>query len=185
MRFIETPLRGVWEIDPDLMEDERGFFARSFDAHEWQKRAMNPALAQCNISFNKSAGTLRGLHWQAAPHGEDKLVRVTSGAIWDVAVDLRPDSPTFLKWHAVELSARNRRSFYIPQGLAHGFQTLEDSSEVSYLMSEFFYAACSRGARWDDPAFGIAWPRCEARVISQKDAALPLWGERGKGGQPS
>jgi dTDP-4-dehydrorhamnose 3,5-epimerase len=118
MRIIETPLRGLWKIEADPIEDERGFFARSLDAREWQKREMNPSLAQCNISFNHRAGTLRGLHWQAAPHEEDKLVRVTSGATWDVAVDLRSSSPTFSKWHAVELSTRNRRSFCIPKDFA-------------------------------------------------------------------
>jgi dTDP-4-dehydrorhamnose 3,5-epimerase len=171
MRFLETPLGGAWIVELDLLGDERGWFARSFDAAEFEARGMNPAVAQCNSSFNASEGTVRGMHYQAAPHGESKLVRCVRGAIFDVAVDLREDSPTFRAWHGVELSAENRRAFYIPDGLAHGFQTLDADCEVLYQMGSPYVPEAARGVRWDDQAFGIAWPEPvgAARVISERD----------------
>jgi dTDP-4-dehydrorhamnose 3,5-epimerase len=172
MRFIETPLPGAWVIEPEEIEDERGWFARTFDAEEFRRRGLNPDVVQCNASYNRRAGTLRGMHYQAAPHGESKLVRCVRGAIFDVAVDLRPDSPTFRGWHGVELSAENRLAFYIPAELAHGFQTLTDETEVLYQMGNPYVPEAGRGVRWDDPAFAIEWPVLEGeRTISEKDSS--------------
>lgn len=168
MVFRETKLKGAFVIEIDPMEDERGFFARSFCAKEFEKYDLNIYIAQCNISYNEKKGTLRGMHYQAAPHEEAKLVRCTMGAIYDVALDLRRDSPTFKQWVATELSANNRRISYIPEGMAHGFLTLEDHTEVFYQISEFYYPECTMGVRWDDPAFGIEWP-AGARLISSRD----------------
>lgn len=174
MRLLETPLPGVYTIELDLLQDERGWFARTFDREEFAARGMNPEVVQCNSSFNRRRGTLRGMHYQADPHGESKLVRCARGAIFDVAVDLRADSPTYKRWHGVELSADNGRSFYIPAGLAHGFQTLTDDTEVVYMMGDPYVSDAGRGVRWDDPAFGIEWPRAAGeRVISDRDAAYP------------
>jgi dTDP-4-dehydrorhamnose 3,5-epimerase len=138
--------------------DDRGYFARTFCVEEFKAHGLNPHLVQCSTAFNLRRGTLRGFHWQVSPKSEAKLVRVTRGAIHDVIVDLRPDSPTRLRHFSVELTADNGRMLYIPEGLAHGFQTLEDSTEVSYQMSEFFAPECARGARWNDPVFGVIWP---------------------------
>jgi dTDP-4-dehydrorhamnose 3,5-epimerase len=172
MRLIETPLSGVWVIELEELGDERGWFARTFDSDEFRARGLNPDVVQCNASFNHRAGTVRGMHYQADPHGESKLVRCVRGAIFDVAVDLRPDSPTYRGWHGVELSAENRLAFYIPAGLAHGFQTLTDGSEVLYQMGNPYVPEASRGVRWDDPAFGIEWPEPDGeRIISEKDRA--------------
>jgi dTDP-4-dehydrorhamnose 3,5-epimerase len=172
MRFIETPLAGAWVIELETLEDERGWFARTFDVDEFVARGMDPAVAQCNASFNARRGTLRGMHYQAEPHGESKLVRCVRGAIFDVAVDLRPRSTTRCRWHGVELSATNGRSFFIPEGLAHGFQTLTDDCEVLYQMGQRFVPEAARGVRWDDPAFGIRWPEVSGeRTISEKDRA--------------
>lgn len=173
MIFVPTPIAGAWVVELQRLEDDRGFFARSFCQREFAAHGLSPALAQCNVSFNRRRGTLRGLHYQAAPHEEAKVVRCTQGAIWDVVVDLRPASPTYRRWHSVELSAANRRALYVGEGLAHGFQTLTEDSEVLYLMSEFFHAESSRGARWDDPAFGISWPIAEPHM-SARDRAFPL-----------
>jgi dTDP-4-dehydrorhamnose 3,5-epimerase len=174
MRFIETPLPGVWVIESEEIGDERGWFARTFDAGEFRERGLNPDVVQCNASFNHRAGTLRGMHYQADPYGESKLVRCVRGAIFDVAVDLRPDSPTYLHWHAVELSAENRLAFYIPAGLAHGFQTLTDEAEVLYQMGNSYVPEAAGGVRWDDRAFAIEWPEPNGeRIISQKDRAYP------------
>ena len=174
MKFIETPLPGAWVIELEELSDERGWFARTFDAEEFHSRGLNPDVVQCNASFNHRAGTLRGMHYQAAPHGESKLVRCVRGAIFDVAVDLRPDSPTYRAWHGLELSAENRSAFYIPAGLAHGFQTLTDDSEVLYQMGNHYVPEVARGVRWDDPAFAIQWPALDGeRVISDKDASYP------------
>jgi dTDP-4-dehydrorhamnose 3,5-epimerase len=172
MIFTETKLEGVYIIEPELLQDERGFFARSWCQHEFQDHQLNPHLVQCNISFNKRRGTLRGLHFQAAPHEEAKVARCTMGSIYDVAVDLRPHSSTFKMWIAVELTASNRKMLYIPEGVAHGFQTLEDDTEVFYQMSEFYHPECARGARWNDPVFGIQWP-LEVKMISAKDQQYP------------
>lgn len=170
--FTETPLKGSFVIDLELKEDERGFFARSWCRNEFEARGLNTRLVQCNVSFNKKKGTLRGMHYQVAPHEEAKLVRCTMGSIYDVIVDLRPESPTYMQHAAVILSAANRRALYIPERFAHGFQTLEDNTEVFYQMSEFYAPECARGFRWNDPAFAISWPE-DARVISPKDLAYP------------
>lgn len=171
---METRLKGVFIIEPERLEDGRGFFARTFCEREFAVHGLNVRFVQCNISFNKKKGTLRGMHYQVAPHKEAKLVRCTMGAIYDVTIDLRPDSPTFKQWVAVELTAENRRMLYIPEGLAHGFQTLEDNTEVFYQMSEFYHPESARGVHWDDPAFGIQW-LLPVTVIAEKDNAYPLW----------
>ena len=158
MNFIPTPLAGVWLIEPQRREDERGWFARTFCEQEFSARGLIAQWPQCSTSFNAKKGTLRGLHWQAAPHAETKLVRCTRGALWDVVVDLRADSPTFRKWFATELTPDNGRAHYIPAGCAHGFQTLADDTEVFYQISVPHHSPSARGARWNDPAFGIAWP---------------------------
>lgn len=173
MKFTETPLPGVFVIEPELLLDERGFFARTFCRREFKEHGLNPELVQCSISFNLKRGTLRGLHYQAAPFLEDKVVRCTRGAIFDVALDLRPESPTYKGYFSLELSAENHRMLYIPGGLAHGFQTLEPDTEVFYQMSEFYTPGYSRGVRWDDEAFGISWPPEEERTISERDRSLP------------
>jgi dTDP-4-dehydrorhamnose 3,5-epimerase len=169
MIFTETKLKGAYVIDLVKHEDERGFFARAWCADEFEKYGLNQRVVQCNISFNKKRGTLRGMHYQAAPYEEAKLVRCTRGALYDVIIDLRSDSPTFKEWFSVELTAQNHRALYVPEGLAHGFQTLVANTEVFYQMSEFFHPECARGVRWDDPAFGIVWP-IRKPIISDKDA---------------
>ncbi len=174
MRFAETPLPGVWVIELEELGDERGWFARTFDAEEFQARGMDPAVVQCNASFNMRRDTVRGMHYQAEPHGESKLVRCVRGAIFDVAIDLRADSPTFRGWHGAELSTENRRAMYIPAGLAHGFQTLADGCEVLYQMGNRYVPEAARGVRWDDPAFAIKWPPAHGpRIVSERDASYP------------
>lgn len=168
MRFDETPLTGAFVIELDLIRDERGHFARTFDAAEFTRHGLDPAVVQCNTSFNARRGTLRGMHYQAEPEGEAKLVRCTRGAIYDVAVDLRPESESYCRWYGTELTADNARMFYIPVGVAHGFQTLEDGSEVHYQMSHHYVAEQGRGARFDDPAFGIEWPLPDP-IVSERD----------------
>jgi dTDP-4-dehydrorhamnose 3,5-epimerase len=167
-----TALAGAYIIDIEPVTDERGFFARSWCRHEFEKYGLNSNLAQCGISFNKKCGALRGMHYQAKPHEESKVVRCTRGAIYDVIVDLQPESSTFKQWTAVELNAENRRMLYIPPGFAHGFQSLVDDTEVFYQISEFYHPGSARGVRWDDPAFGIQWPPAE-RIISDKDRQYP------------
>jgi dTDP-4-dehydrorhamnose 3,5-epimerase len=169
MIFTETRLNGSYLIDIEPREDERGFFARSWCENEFKKHGLNPHLAQCNISFNKKHGTLRGMHYQVTPFAESKLVRCTMGAIYDVIIDLRPNSPTFKQWFAVELTAENRRALYVPEDFAHGFQTLMDNTEVFYQMSKSHHPECARGVRWDDPAFGIEWISA-SRSISRRDS---------------
>jgi dTDP-4-dehydrorhamnose 3,5-epimerase len=156
--FTELKLKGAFRIDPEPIADERGFFARTWSFAEFADRGLNPRIEQCSISYNSREATLRGMHYQEAPHAEAKLVRCTRGAIYDVALDLRPESPTFCQWEAVELAAESRRMLYIPEGFAHGFITLEDSSEVFYQLSAAYAPGSARGVRWDDPAFAIAWP---------------------------
>jgi dTDP-4-dehydrorhamnose 3,5-epimerase len=168
VRFTETPLSGAFVIELDLLTDERGHFARTFDAAEFADHGLDPAVVQCNTSFNTRRGTLRGMHYQADPDGEAKLVRCTRGSIYDVAVDLRPDSGTRGQWFGVELSASNGRMLYIPTGMAHGFQTLEDGAEVSYQMSHHYVPEQARGVRFDDPAFGIEWPLPNP-IVSERD----------------
>lgn len=172
MTFRRTQLPGVVEVDMELKVDERGCFARSWCADEFEANGMFTKIAQCSISFNKSRGTLRGLHYQAAPYAEAKLVRCTRGAVYDVALDLRPSSPTFGKWAAAELTAENRRALYIPEGCAHGFLTLKDETEVFYQISEFYHPELACGVRWNDPAFKIVWPQ-EVIVISERDRSYP------------
>jgi len=172
MILRETKLPGVFEVQLDPIPDERGFFARTWCQKEFAAHGLSPRLVQCNVSFNTRRGTLRGIHYQAAPHAEAKLVRCTKGAIYDVVVDLRPESPTLRGFMAVVLTAKNRRALYVPEGCGHGFLTLEDETEVFYQMSEFYNAKSGRGVRWDDPAFQIAWPE-KVEVISERDRSYP------------
>lgn len=172
MKFLPTPIQGAFVVDLERLEDERGFFARSFCRREFEAHGLNPDLAQCNVSFNPKRATLRGLHFQAPPHEEAKLVRCTQGAVWDVIADLRRGSASYSHWHGLELSAANRRALYVPEGVAHGFQTLLDDSELLYLMSEFYHPESARGVAWNDPAFGIAWPIADP-VMSERDRNLP------------
>ncbi|MCP4654337.1 MAG: dTDP-4-dehydrorhamnose 3,5-epimerase [bacterium] len=176
MIFRELEIPGAYLLEPERHEDRRGFFARTYCRHELEARGLDPTVVQCNISVNHQRGTVRGMHYQAPPYEEIKLVRCTSGAIWDVVVDLRPDSTTFKRHLGVELTAENRLSLYIPAGLAHGFQTLEDATEVFYQMSEFYHPECARGMRWNDPAFDIEWP-IPISVISERDLKFPDFSE--------
>lgn len=182
MRFLETSLRGVWLIEPDRVADERGWFARTFDVSEFAARGMALEPVQASASLNRHAGTLRGMHLQREPHGEPKLIRCVRGAVYDVALDLRPDSPTHRAWHAVELAAGDGRGLFIPPGVAHGFQTLEDDTEVHYLMGHRYVPKAAAGVRWDDEAFAIRWPDAAGgRIISERDRLYPdyLGGEHG------
>ena len=172
MKFNQTKLHGVFEIHVEPKADERGFFARTWCQNEFKENGLDPRLVQCSISFNSRKGTLRGMHFQEPPCMEAKIVRCTHGAIYDVAVDLRPQSPTFKEWIATVLTADNRRILYIPGGCAHGFLTLANQTEVFYQMSEFYHAESERGVRWDDPAFKIAWP-AQVEVISARDRSFP------------
>lgn len=171
MLLIETKLKGAFIIEPERLEDDRGFFARTWCQREFEACGLTPQFVQCSISFNKKKGTLRGMHYQASPHEEAKLVRCTRGAIYDVIIDLRANSPTFKQWVAVHLTENNRKMLYVPKGLAHGFQTLEDDTEVFYQISEFYSPECATGVRWDDPVFGIKWPMELHRIISPKDSS--------------
>lgn len=172
MKVITTPIAGVFIVEPERVEDERGFFARTWCQREFADHGLSPDLAQCSISFNRLKGTLRGMHYQAAPYEEAKLVRATKGKIYDVALDLRQASPTYLKWHAVELSEEDRRAIYIPEGCAHGFQTITENTEVLYQVSSSYREEASRGVRWNDPAFGILWPE-DVLTISARDRDYP------------
>jgi len=172
MKFIETELKGAFIIEPERAEDERGFFARTFCVQEFSAHGLDPAVVQCNISYNQRRGTLRGLHYQVPPHAEARLVRCTAGAVYDVVVDIRPDSPTFKRWLGVELSVENRKMFYVPEGYAHGFQTLADGTELFYQMSKAYAPLAARGIRWDDPAIGISWPM-KPLVVSARDRSYP------------
>jgi dTDP-4-dehydrorhamnose 3,5-epimerase len=172
MIVTETKLNGVFVIDLEKQQDERGFFARTWCKREFERNGLNSDLVQCNVSFNRRRGTLRGMHYQTAPCEEVKLVRCTAGAIFDVVIDLRSNSPSFMEWIGVELSASNHRMLYVPERVAHGFQTLEDDTEVFYQMSEFYAAAHAAGIRWNDPTFSIQWPPAD-RIISARDAAFP------------
>ena len=172
MKFIETKLKGTYIIELEPMEDERGFFARTFCQDEFRKNGIDFNIVQCNISYNKKKGTLRGMHYQIAPYEEAKLVGCIRGAIYDVIIDLRVGSSTYCQWFAVELTEENYKMLYIPKGFAHGFQTLEDNTVVFYQMSEFYYPECARGVRWDDSTFEIEWPLSE-QVMSKKDLSYP------------
>lgn len=171
MIFTPTPLASAWIIDLERLEDDRGFFARSFCRDEFGAHGLDPGIAQINVSFNRRRGTLRGMHFQAQPHAEAKVVRCTQGAIWDVIVDLRRHSSTFKRWYGVELSASNRRSLYVPKDFAHGFQTLSDDAEVIYLMSEMYRPDSAVGVLWNDPAFGIEWPIPDP-AMSERDRSF-------------
>lgn len=173
MIFKETSLQGVYIIDLELLKDDRGAFARTFCAQTFEERGLRPAVAQCNLSFNHKRGTLRGLHFQIPPAAETKLVRCTRGAIYDVVVDMRKASPTYLTHVGVELSAENRRSLYVPEWFAHGYQTLTENAEVIYQVGEFYTPGYERGLRYNDPKLAIDWP-LPVSTISTKDATWPL-----------
>jgi dTDP-4-dehydrorhamnose 3,5-epimerase len=174
VKFTETSLAGVYLVEPEAICDDRGFFARSWCSREFEAAGLGFQITQANISFNRKAGTLRGMHYQAEPHSESKVVSCTRGAIFDVAVDLRPSSLTCGQWFGAELSADNRRAMFLPRDCAHGFQTLEDDTEVHYLMSEFFHSDSGRGVCHDDPAFEIDWP-LSVTGLSERDKNWPLW----------
>jgi dTDP-4-dehydrorhamnose 3,5-epimerase len=174
MVFHETPIAGAWVVEVEPSSDERGMFARTFDADVFRERGLSPDVVECSTSLNRRAATLRGLHYQAHPHAECKLVRCTAGSVYDVLLDLRADSPTHRRWHAVELSSESRAAVYVPRGVAHGFQTLVDGSEVLYMIDRPFEPAAARGVRWDDPAFAIDWPDPgRERTISERDRSYP------------
>lgn len=174
MKFTETKLKGAYIIELDPIYDDRGFFARSFCQKEFQAYKLKINIVQCNISHNKKKGTLRGMHFQVPPKGEEKLVRCSRGSIYDVIIDLNPKSQTYCKWVAVELTAENHKMLYIPKNFAHGFQTLEDNTEVFYHMFEFYSPKQARGVCWDDPAFNIKWP-IPNPIISKNDRYYPLF----------
>ena len=173
MIFTESPLPGVFLVDLEPLNDERGFFARSFSSDEFAARGLTSELGQCSVSYNARKGTLRGLHYQSAPHEEHKLVRCTAGAIFDVIVDIRPQSQGYRRWFGTELTAQNRRAVFIPAGFAHGFITLSDAAEVFYMISVPYAPEHACGWRWNDPAFGIQWPLAPG-VISPRDAGYAL-----------
>lgn len=173
MEFVETPLKGAFKISMSLLKDNRGFFARSYCAQAFEKAGICSSFVQSNVSYNQSKGTLRGMHFQAAPYEEAKLVRCSRGAIFDVIVDIRPGSETFKHWYALELRPDDGTMLYIPGGFAHGFQTLVDDTEVLYQMSEYYHPDASRGLRWDDADVGIVWPDEDNRIISEKDLGFP------------
>lgn len=172
MIFVPLRLPGAYLIELEPQQDERGFFARTWDRSVFEAHGLNPRIEQCSVSFNRRRGTLRGMHYQVAPHEEAKLIRCGRGAIYDVIIDLRPSSAAFGHWEAVELTADNRRMLYVPEGLAHGFLTLADSTEVFYQISEPYHPESARGVRWNDPAFAVTWPE-PVQVISDRDASYP------------
>jgi dTDP-4-dehydrorhamnose 3,5-epimerase len=174
MIFTPQKLAGVWTVQLELREDERGFLARTYCEDEFAARGLNTRWPQCNLTLTRWKGMVRGLHYQAEPKPEIKLIRCCAGAVWDVLADLRPDSPTHGQWQAFELTGQNRLSLYVPGGLAHGFQCLEDNCELFYQMSEFYHADLARGVRWSDPKLKIRWPIPDA-VLSERDRNLPLW----------
>jgi dTDP-4-dehydrorhamnose 3,5-epimerase len=176
LNFVPTVLSGAYIVELTPLRDDRGFFARTFCRREFVERGLNPDIAQCNASFNRKRGTLRGMHFQAEPHAEAKVVRCTPGTVWDVIVDLRAGSSTYRKWFGIELSAGSHNALYIPEGIAHGFQTLTDDVEILYMMSESYYPESARGVRWDDPAFGIDWPIANP-TMSERDRAYSLFTE--------
>lgn len=176
MKFTETKLKGAYVIEVEPLADERGFFGRSWCQKEFAEHGLNPNLVQCNISFNLKKGTLRGMHYQANPYQEAKLIRCTRGAIYQVVIDIRPDSFTYKQWVAVELTAENRKMLYVPKGMASGFQTLMDDTEVFYQMAEFYHSESAKGLRWDDPTFRVEWPN-EVLVISAPDRSHSLFND--------
>jgi dTDP-4-dehydrorhamnose 3,5-epimerase len=179
MKLTETDLHGAYVVDLEPIEDARGFFARAWSETDFADRGLESHIAQCNVSFNRRSGTIRGMHLQRPPHEEVKTIRCVRGSLFDVIVDLRPASPTFRQWIGVELSAENRRMLYVPRGFAHGFQTLEDDTETFYMVSEPYAPQAESGVRWNDPAFGIVWPLGEPTEISDKDRSWPDFEEPG------
>jgi len=171
--FKETKLKGAFVIDLERIEDNRGFFARAWCKREFEAHGLNSRLVQCNLSFNRYRGIIRGMHYQGAPHEEAKLVRCTRGAIFDAIIDLRLESETYLKWIGVELTAENRKMLYVPENFAHGYQTFEDNTEVLYQVSQFYSPESELGVRWDDPTFAIEWPEAGNTKISEKDKSWP------------
>ncbi len=178
MRFYETKLPGAWLIEPEPLKDNRGHFMRTFCAREFADHGLDAAFPQHSLSFTKAKGSIRGMHFQRAPHTEVKLVSCAKGALWDVIIDLRADSPTHGEWQGFELSAENAHHLYVPAGFAHGFQTLTDDVEARYLISQFYVPGASSGVRYDDPAFAIPWPLPLAS-ISEKDGAWPDYDGKG------
>lgn len=172
MQFHRTGLNGAWLIQSEPVHDKRGYFARTFCCREFAEHTLETEYVQHSTSFSKRRGTIRGMHFQRPPHAETKIVSCLSGALWDVIIDLRPESPTFCHWIGLELSAANRNQLYIPKGFAHGFQTLTEDTEVGYLISEFYAPHASTGVRYDDPVFAIRWP-LPVSLISEKDRAWP------------
>jgi dTDP-4-dehydrorhamnose 3,5-epimerase len=176
MVFREAALAGAWVIEVEPAVDERGMFARTFDSSAFAARGLSTEVSQCSTSFNRRAATVRGLHYQAGAHAECKLVRCTAGAVYDVLVDLRPESPSYRRWYAVELSSDRRNAVYVPRGVAHGFQTLTDESELLYMIDRPYEPEAARGVRWDDPAFAIDWPDASGdRIISARDRSYPAY----------
>lgn len=173
MKFSETPIRGAKIIDLEKKVDERGFFARAFCRKEFKEYGLESSIKQCNLSQNITRGTIRGMHYQENPHGEEKIVRCIQGSLYDVIVDLRRESPTYLKWFGVELSADNFRMLYVPEGVAHGFQTIENDTVILYMVTEFYNPAVEKGIRWDDPLIGIEWKQESNLIISEKDRSWP------------
>ncbi len=171
--FRETELQGSFIIEQEKFEDERGFFGRSFSDTEFEAHGINPRIVECNISFNKKRHTIRGMHFQSAPHAQAKLVRCTQGAIYDVIIDLRPESPTYKEWVAEELTAKNHLMLYVPEGFAHGFQTLADDTEVHYQMSAHYAPGSAGGVRWNDPVFAIRWPPTADVIVNARDGTYP------------
>lgn len=176
MKFFETPLKGAFVIDLEKREDERGFFARTWDKDEFEAHGIYRIPVQTNMSFSKKKGTIRGMHYQIVPHQESKVIKCVNGAIYDVIIDLRPDSPTFKKWFGVELSAENHKMLFVPEGFAHGFLTLKDNTEVIYQVSAFYNFESERVIRYNDPSFNIKWP-IEVTVLSEKDKTNPDYKE--------
>ncbi|MDB5294055.1 MAG: rfbC [Phycisphaerales bacterium] len=174
MRFTETPLKGAFVLELEERGDDRGAFARTFCQKEFTDHGLKPTVAQCNLSYNYKAGTMRGMHYQVPPAAETKLVRCTTGAIYDVIVDLRPESPTYLRHFGVELTAANRKALYVPELFAHGYLALTDGAEVAYQVGEMYTPGCERGIQHNDPTLGIKWPTAVS-VISPKDAAWPAF----------
>jgi dTDP-4-dehydrorhamnose 3,5-epimerase len=175
MIFTEVELPGAFIVELEQLHDERGYFARAWSETEFREHGLAGRAVQGNVAYNRRRGTLRGMHYQVAPHEEAKLIRCTRGSLYDVIVDLRPTSPTYLRWTGIELRAADGRMFYVPEGFAHGYQTLEDDTEVFYLVSEAYAPEAERGVRWDDPAFAIDWPPADPRIVSEKDREWPAF----------
>lgn len=183
IKFKETALKGAFVVEPERFEDERGFLARSFSEAEFAALGAGVPLVESNISFNTKRHTVRGMHYQRAPHAQAKLVRCTAGAVYDVIIDLRPDSETYARWVGVELTAENRLALYVPEGFAHGFQTLADATEVFYQMSSYYAPQSAAGVRWDDPAFRIEWPATRGVIINERDRTYPDFRPASRGGK--